>query len=119
MARRRAAKSASTAKRKTTRAKAGRPASKQAASPARKSTRAAKPRGTKSPAKRASSGAAAPGAAAPEDAPEAALNSLERLTGVLAESGEGVKREVTALGRGLRAGFLAGAEAFRKPGKRR
>jgi len=114
MARRRAAKSAPTAKRKTTRAKAAGPARKRRASPASRTTRAAKPAGAKSPAKRASSGAAAS-----EEAPEAGLISLERLTGALAESGEGVRREVTALGRGLRAGLLAGAEAFRKPKKRR
>ncbi len=41
-------------------------------------------------------------------------DSLDRLGGTLAESSQGVKREMEHLRRGLEAGLRAGAEAYRR-----
>src|SRR5262245_39170088 len=104
MARRRGAKSAPAAKRPTSRKRA-RPATRPARRrPARQpkakaaSSEVASPEG--SPARRR---AVAKAVAQPlVDARTATESSLDRLVGTLAESSEGVRREVNAIGRGLR-----------------
>lgn len=50
---------------------------------------------------------------------EAVQSSLDRLGDAIAQSGEGVKREMGLLSRGLEAGLRVGAEAYRRKGRKR
>ncbi len=48
---------------------------------------------------------------------DTAERSLDRLGEAIAESGEGVKRQMSLFGRGLEVGLRAGVEAYRKKGR--